>query len=537
MSDGKLVSIEPRSGFLGRLEWKFPLFLVVVFGLLVPYLYNIGWYGIEDVNMWGRYMCFALIAIGLDLVWGYTGMLSLCQALFFSLGGYAMGMYLAHHGGPEGSVDAAGWKMPGCLFVVYPGKVGETESDWLVPWFWKPFWWLGSTAVLSIVIPGLVAGVVGFLVFRSRVKGVFFAILTQALTVMAVSIFMVNDMKLGGTNGMTNFDRIVFGGQEQIEIILKEKELAKASLTLEDIKSVVEKHQADKRRDGESPAPGGSLEDADAWSCPKHAYDKKVYTRKVQPGKCLKPLFWYCSKHTDRRINSPGECSRTVAFYCKEHTYVRLEQQRTEICPDAGCELGLVAEACALVLLEGDKCQETLRKGRALLSTPEMGVNINKDYMDLVISWGWSFEGHPEGCGGVEVWRVRSERGCSQVEPLSHHSRVIDPCLPDVPLHCQLEDGACPGGHPRQRRPSAVLGLQALQVQDGGLLLLRGDRRARRHDVRPADGHLHAAQYGAPEVDPGGRLGRCWRERNPLGSGDRRAGGELRLQFPDQSDS
>ena len=82
MSDGKLISIEPRSGLLGRLEWKFPLFLIAVFGLLVPLLYKNDVYGIDDVNMWGRYMCFALIAIGLDLVWGYTGMLSLCQALF-----------------------------------------------------------------------------------------------------------------------------------------------------------------------------------------------------------------------------------------------------------------------------------------------------------------------------------------------------------------------------------------------------------------------------------------------------------------------
>ena len=108
MSDAKRVSIEPRSGLLGRLEWKFPLFLVGIFGLLVPLLCKLGWYDIEDVNMWGRYMCFALVAIGLDLVWGYTGMLSLCQALFFSLGGYAMGMYLAHHGAPAGVVDAAG---------------------------------------------------------------------------------------------------------------------------------------------------------------------------------------------------------------------------------------------------------------------------------------------------------------------------------------------------------------------------------------------------------------------------------------------
>ena len=153
------------------------------FGLLVPeVLYECGFYGIDDVNMWGRYMCFAMIAVGLDLVWGYTGMLSLCHALFFSLGGYAMGMYLAHHGGPEGAVDAAGWKMPGCLFVVYPGKVGETQADWLVPWFWKPFWWLSWTMLLGMLLPALVAFLVGFFVFRSRVRGVLFAILTLALT-------------------------------------------------------------------------------------------------------------------------------------------------------------------------------------------------------------------------------------------------------------------------------------------------------------------------------------------------------------------
>ena len=263
MSESKLPSIEPRSGLFGRLEWRFPLILIVLYGLLVPVLYKFGLYGIDDVNMWGRYMCFAMIAVGLDLVWGYTGMLSLCQALFFSLGGYAMGMYLAHHGGPEGAVDAAGWKIPGCLFVVYPGKVGETQADWLVPWFWKPFWWLSWTVLLGILIPSLVAFLVGFFVFRSRVRGVFFAILTQALTVMAMSVFMVNDMKLGGTNGVTRFNRIVFGGRERIEIVLKEDELAKASLTFADIKSVLEKRRTEKRRDGEVPAPGGSLEESE----------------------------------------------------------------------------------------------------------------------------------------------------------------------------------------------------------------------------------------------------------------------------------
>ncbi len=112
MSDPKLNTTAPRSGLLGRLEWRFPLFLILVYAVVIPLLYLNGSYGIESVNMWGRYMCFAMIAVGLDLVWGYTGMLSLCQALFFSFGGYAMGMYLAHLGGPECSVDASGWKIP-----------------------------------------------------------------------------------------------------------------------------------------------------------------------------------------------------------------------------------------------------------------------------------------------------------------------------------------------------------------------------------------------------------------------------------------
>ena len=85
--------------------------------------------------MLGRYLCFALVAVSLNLLWGYTGMLCLCQSLFFAFGGYAMGMFLAHHGGPEGIVDVNNWKMPACLYQVYPGQVGESEKDWLVPTF------------------------------------------------------------------------------------------------------------------------------------------------------------------------------------------------------------------------------------------------------------------------------------------------------------------------------------------------------------------------------------------------------------------
>ena len=183
--------------------------LLVLLGLVVvPLLYLTDNIDIVQVNMLGRYLCFAIVAVSLDLIWGYTGLLCLCQSLFFALGGYAMGMYLAHHGGPEGIVDATGWKMPACLYYVYPGGVGETQKDWLVPLFWKPFYWFEFTTILGLLIPGLVAMVIGFFVFRSRVRGVFFAILTQALTLAVWLVFSMNKMKLCGTNGLTRFERV-----------------------------------------------------------------------------------------------------------------------------------------------------------------------------------------------------------------------------------------------------------------------------------------------------------------------------------------
>ena len=176
--------------------------------VVVPSGYFAGVISIETVNMLGRYMAFAIMALGLDLIWGYTGILSLCQAFFFSLGGYAMGMYLAHHGGPEGIIDATGWKLPACLYVVYPYKVGEAPGDALVPWFWKPFYTLPATVLLALLIPGGAALVIGYFGFRSRVRGVYFAILTQAITVASWLVFCMNNMKLCGTNGLTRFDKI-----------------------------------------------------------------------------------------------------------------------------------------------------------------------------------------------------------------------------------------------------------------------------------------------------------------------------------------
>ena len=198
-----------------RLKRNLPLISWLFVGIvIIPILYLLGIIPIGTVNKLGRYLTFALVAIGLDLIWGYAGILSLCQALFFCLGGYAIGMYLAHHGGPEGIIDKTGWKLPACLFVVYPYKVGEAPGDVMVPWFWKPFWSLPATVFLGLFIPGLVAFIIGYFGFRSRVRGVYFAILTQAITVAAQNFFTMNNMKFCGTNGLTRFDRICLVGHE-----------------------------------------------------------------------------------------------------------------------------------------------------------------------------------------------------------------------------------------------------------------------------------------------------------------------------------
>ena len=190
-----------------KLKRNFIALLWLTLGLvIIPLLYITGAISIETVNKLGRYMTYALVAVGLDLIWGYAGILGLCQALFFCLGGYAMGMYLAHHGGPEGIIDKTGWKLPACLYVVYPYKVGEVPQDALVPWFWNPFWSLPITDVLGHLIPGVVAFIIGYFGFRSRVRGVYFAILTQAITVAAQNFFSMNNMKFCGTNGLTRFE-------------------------------------------------------------------------------------------------------------------------------------------------------------------------------------------------------------------------------------------------------------------------------------------------------------------------------------------
>lgn len=149
------------------------------------------------VALTGKIMCYAIVAVAMDLIWGYTGILSLGHGLFFALGGYAMGMHLMRMIGREGQYQS---DLPD--FMVF--------LDWKTyPWYWsftEHFWY---AALLVVLVPGLLAFVFGFFAFRSRIKGVYFSIITQALTFAFMLLFFRNDTGFGGNNGFTDFKRIL----------------------------------------------------------------------------------------------------------------------------------------------------------------------------------------------------------------------------------------------------------------------------------------------------------------------------------------
>src|SRR5271167_709609 len=149
------------------------------------------------VTLIGKIMCYAIVALAMDLIWGYTGILSLGHGLFFALGGYAMGMYLMRSIGHEGVYQS---DLPD--FMVF--------LDWKkYPWYWSftdHFWY---AAMLVVLVPGLVALIFGYFAFRSRIRGVYFSIITQALTYASMLLFFRNDTGFGGNNGFTDFKRIL----------------------------------------------------------------------------------------------------------------------------------------------------------------------------------------------------------------------------------------------------------------------------------------------------------------------------------------
>jgi urea transport system permease protein len=146
----------------------------------------------------GKYLCFAMLALAVDLVWGFAGILSLGHAAFFALGGYAMGMYLMRQIGTRGVYGNA--MLPD--FMVF---LGWKE----LPWYWYGFDWFGFAVLMAIVVPAVLAGVFGWLAFRSRVTGVYLSIITQALTYALLLAFFRNDMGFGGNNGLTDFKDIL----------------------------------------------------------------------------------------------------------------------------------------------------------------------------------------------------------------------------------------------------------------------------------------------------------------------------------------
>ncbi|MCY7317487.1 MAG: urea ABC transporter permease subunit UrtC [Ramlibacter sp.] len=192
-----------RPAVLGRWGWtSFVVALIVVCAvapLLNLALPRSSAFHLSDyaVGLVGKIMCYAICALAMDLIWGYTGILSLGHGLFFALGGYVMGMYLMRQIGRDGNYKS---ELPD--FMVF--------LDWkTLPWHWSFSDSFAATLFLIVAVPGVVACVFGFFAFRSRIKGVYFSIITQAMTFAAMLLFFRNETGFGGNNGFTDFKRIL----------------------------------------------------------------------------------------------------------------------------------------------------------------------------------------------------------------------------------------------------------------------------------------------------------------------------------------
>ncbi len=180
------------------------LLMILLLAILVPALYmltpadspvHIPAYAMALI---GKYLCYAMLALSLDLIWGYCGILSLGHGAFFALGGYAMGMYLMRQIGSRGVYGNA--ELPD--FMVF---LNWTE----LPWYWHGFGSFAFAMLMVLLVPGLLAFLFGFFAFRSRVSGVHLSIITQALTFALMLAFFRNDMGFGGNNGLTDFKDIM----------------------------------------------------------------------------------------------------------------------------------------------------------------------------------------------------------------------------------------------------------------------------------------------------------------------------------------
>ena len=197
------VSLPEKGPLLTRSGWGSILVALLVVSAVAPVL-NLWvpagspWH-LSDymVGLLGKIMCYAICALAMDLIWGYTGILSLGHGLFFALGGYVMGMYLMRQIGTDG---VYGSDLPD--FMVF--------LDWKeLPWHWILSDSFIATLLLIVLVPGGLAFVFGYFAFRSRIKGVYFSIITQALTFAAMLLFFRNETGFGGNNGFTDFKRIL----------------------------------------------------------------------------------------------------------------------------------------------------------------------------------------------------------------------------------------------------------------------------------------------------------------------------------------
>ncbi|MDR1381990.1 MAG: urea ABC transporter permease subunit UrtC [Tannerella sp.] len=170
------------------------ILFAVLFLIILPLANVTGMTDAGTMTLWGRYLCFAIAAIGMDLIWGYTGIMSMCHAFFFCLGAYGMGMFMTISNLPEGQAvpEFMSWN--------------KVES---LPFFWIPFRSFPSAIVSSLAVTGIFAFLFGYFIFRRRIKGVFFAIITQAFALAMYLLFSRNETMLGGSNGLTNFRYIL----------------------------------------------------------------------------------------------------------------------------------------------------------------------------------------------------------------------------------------------------------------------------------------------------------------------------------------
>ena len=192
-----LISLHSYKGWL--FSFSFLAFAIIVLPILNIFFSEESVFHVPDYifPLLGKFLCYAIVALAVDLIWGYTGILSLGHGVFFSMGGYAMGMYLMRSIGKEGVYKS---DLPD--FMVF--------LDWKeLPWYWYGFDFFSFALLIILLLPGLFAFVFGYFAFRSRIKGVYFAIITQAMTYALMLLFFRNDTGFGGNNGLTDFKRIL----------------------------------------------------------------------------------------------------------------------------------------------------------------------------------------------------------------------------------------------------------------------------------------------------------------------------------------